>query len=102
MWPTGQPVCSAIMCRATSRASRPLEVSLEATLTRCSSSHEAGLAGEGLLGALALGDVAEDAGEELAVALGPVRQRQLDGELGAVLAQRVHLDRGADGPAARG
>ena len=63
---------------------------------------EAGLAGEGLLGALALGDVAEDPGEELAVALGPVRQRQLDGELAAVLAQRVHLDGGADDPRLRG
>jgi hypothetical protein len=37
MCPTGQPVCSAIIRRPVSSASRPLEVSLDATLTCCRS-----------------------------------------------------------------
>ena len=52
---------------------------------------KAGFPGECLLGAFALGDVAQDAGEELSLALRPVGKRELDRELRAVLALGVDL-----------
>ena len=49
-----------------------------------------------LLGAPALGDVAQHACEERLAARAPARERELDGELGPVLAQAGKLDAPAD------